>query len=156
PSACLAAAEGSASLARPAGGPLPRRTPLPRGAGPTMTLLEQGKDAFDESHYDRKYFEGHLARYDGQVYRERVRNVERFMGEVAGQRVLDLGCGVGFFGGTAQRRGARVTGLDFSAVALELCRQRQPGMAILRGDATRLPFASASFDLVLLNDIIEH
>ncbi len=121
-----------------------------------MTLLEQGKDAFDESHYDRRYFEGHIARYDGQVYCQRVRNVGRFMGEVAGKRVLDLGCGVGFFGGIAQQRGARVTGLDFSAVALELCRARQPGMDVLRGDATRLPFASAAFDVVLLNDIIEH
>jgi len=121
-----------------------------------MTLLEQGKDAFDESHYDRKYFEGHIARYDGQVYCQRVSNVGRFMGDVAGKRVLDLGCGVGFFGGTAQQRGARVTGLDFSAVALQLCRQRQPQMAVLRGDATRLPFASGSFDVVLLNDIIEH
>ncbi len=121
-----------------------------------MTLLEQGKDAFDESHYDRKYFEGHIARYDGQVYCQRVKNVGRFMGEVAGLRVLDLGCGVGFFGGIAQQRGARVTGLDFSAVALQMCQKRQPGMAVLRGDATRLPFASAAFDVVLLNDIIEH
>jgi len=121
-----------------------------------MTLLEDDKDAFDESHYDRQYFEGHLARYDGQVYCQRVANVRRFMGEVEGRDVLDLGCGVGFFGGTAKERGARVVGLDFSAVALGLCRQRQPGMAVLRGDATALPFPDARFDVVLLNDIIEH
>jgi SAM-dependent methyltransferase len=121
-----------------------------------MTLLEHGTDAFDESHYDRKYFEGHIARYDGQVYRQRVANVDRFMGEVAGKDVLDLGCGVGFFGGTARKRGAKVVGLDFSAVALELCRGREPGMGVVRGDATRLPFPSERFDVVLLNDIIEH
>jgi SAM-dependent methyltransferase len=121
-----------------------------------MTLLEHGTDAFDEAHYDRRYFEGHIARYDGQVYCQRVAHVDRFMGEVAGRDVLDLGCGVGFFGGTARKRGARVVGLDFSAVALELCRAREPGMRVLRGDATRLPFPDARFDVVLLNDIIEH
>jgi SAM-dependent methyltransferase len=121
-----------------------------------MTLLEEGTEAFDESHYDRKYFEGHLARYDSQVYCQRVANVRRFMGAVSEQSVLDLGCGVGFFGGMAREQGARVVGLDFSAVALELCRGRQAGMAVLRGDATRLPFGDARFDVVLLNDIIEH
>ncbi len=121
-----------------------------------MTLLEEGKAAFDESHYDRKYFEGHLARYDGQVYRQRVANVGRFMGEVAGRKVLDCGCGVGFFGEQARKRGGKVVGLDFSAVALQLCRERLPGMAVLRGDATVLPFRDAEFDVVLLNDIIEH
>jgi SAM-dependent methyltransferase len=121
-----------------------------------MTLLEHDTEAFDESHYDRKYFEGHIARYEARVYRQRVANVERFMGDVAGKHVLDLGCGVGFFGGTARKRGARVVGLDFSAVALELCKGREPGMGVVRGDATRLPFPDARFDVVLLNDIIEH
>ena len=121
-----------------------------------MTLLEADKEAFDESHYDRKYFEGHVARYEGQVYSQRVKNVMRFMGEVKGRRVLDLGCGVGFFGGEAQKRGAWVTGLDFSAVALQMCRERLPRIAVLRGDATRLPYRDGSFDVVLLNDIIEH
>ncbi|MGQ0553441.1 MAG: class I SAM-dependent methyltransferase [Planctomycetota bacterium] len=122
-----------------------------------MTLLEHDKLAFDESHYDRKYFEGHIKRYEAQVYRQRVEHVGRFMGEVAGKEVLDLGCGVGYFGGQALVRGARrVTGLDFSAVALELCRGQQPRMGLLRGDATRLPFPDARFDVVLLNDIVEH
>jgi len=121
-----------------------------------MTLLEADKAAFEESHYDRKYFEGHIARYEGQVYRQRVANVMRFMGQVSGQRVLDLGCGVGFFGGEAARRGGRVIGLDFSAVALELCRERLPQIPVLRGDATALPYRDGSFDVVLLNDIIEH
>jgi 2-polyprenyl-3-methyl-5-hydroxy-6-metoxy-1,4-benzoquinol methylase len=121
-----------------------------------MTLLEHDKHAFDEAHYDRLYFEGHVVRYEREVYRQRVDSVGRFMGDVAGLAVLDLGCGVGFFGGTAQRRGARVTGLDFSAVALEMCRQLQPAIPVVRGDATKLPYADRSFDVVLMNDIVEH
>lgn len=121
-----------------------------------MTILEQDKDLFDESHYDSHYFEGHLARYNSPVYSQRVANVERFMGQVSGLDVLDLGCGVGFFGGLARKRGARVVGLDFSEAALQIARKQQVGMPLIRGDATRVPFPDACFDRVLLNDIIEH
>ena len=121
-----------------------------------MTLLESDKDAFDAGHYDRHYFEGHLARYNSPVYKQRVRFVDAYMGDVRGKRVLDLGCGVGFFGNMAAERGAWVTGLDFSASALQLAAEHHPGLELIRGDATRLPYASDSFDVVLLNDIIEH
>jgi len=121
-----------------------------------MTLLEHDKAAFEAEHYDRKYFEGHVVRYERGVYKQRVANVMRFMGEVDGRRVLDLGCGVGFFGGEAARRGAWVAGLDFSGTALEICHERLPQLGLVRADATRVPFRSASFDVVLVNDIIEH
>ena len=121
-----------------------------------MTILEQDKDLFDESHYDSHYFEGHLARYNSPVYSQRIANVERFMGDVTGLDVLDLGCGVGFFGGLAAKRGARVVGLDFSEAALRIARKEQIGMPLIRGDATCVPFPDNCFDRVLLNDIIEH
>ncbi len=121
-----------------------------------MTILEQDKELFDESHYDSHYFEGHLARYNSPVYKQRVANVERFMGEVSGKDVLDLGCGVGFFGGLARKRGGRVVGLDFSEAALGIAQTQQEGIPFVRGDATKVPFPDASFDVVLLNDIIEH
>jgi len=121
-----------------------------------MTLREHDKDAFEAEHYDRKYFEGHVVRYERGVYRQRVKSVMRFMGDVKGRRVLDLGCGVGFFGGEAQKRGAWVAGVDFSATALEICHERLPRLGLVRADATRVPFASESFDVVLVNDIIEH
>ena len=121
-----------------------------------MTILEKDKDLFDESHYDSNYFEGHLARYNSPVYSQRVANVERFMGEVKGKDVLDLGCGVGFFGGLALKRGGKVVGLDFSDAALRIAQKEQQGIPFVRGDATNIPFPDASFDAVLLNDIIEH
>lgn len=121
-----------------------------------MTLLHEDNPGFDADHYDAEYFEGHLARYHSVVYSQRVKHVDAFMGDVAGRTVLDLGCGVGWFGDMARQRGARVVGLDFAEAALRLAAEHHPEIALVRGDATRVPFPDAAFDLVLLNDIIEH
>jgi len=41
-------------------------------------------------------------------------------------------------------------------MALEICHERLPQIRLVRADATTLPFDDASFDVVLVNDIIEH
>ncbi len=121
-----------------------------------MTLLHDDNPGFDADHYDTEYFEGHLARYRSVVYSQRVKHVDAFMGDVTGKHVLDLGCGVGFFGNMARQRGAKVFGLDFAESALHLAAEHHPDLELVRGDATNLPYPDARFDLVLLNDIIEH
>jgi 2-polyprenyl-3-methyl-5-hydroxy-6-metoxy-1,4-benzoquinol methylase len=45
-------------------------------------------------------------------------------GEVAGRRILDVGCGSGPLSESLQSRGAVVSGFDSSAKMLELARQR--------------------------------
>ena len=71
------------------------------------------------------------------------------------ERALDLGCGDGRL--TAELEGERVTAADVSAVALERARGRLPAAELvqLEPDA-ELPFADASFDLVLCAETIEH
>lgn len=68
-----------------------------------------------------------------------------------GERALDLCCGTGDLAFALSRRGARVTGLDFSEPMLAVARRRAArdgAVEFLQGDALKLPFANASFDLV--------
>jgi demethylmenaquinone methyltransferase / 2-methoxy-6-polyprenyl-1,4-benzoquinol methylase len=75
-------------------------------------------------------------------------------------RALDVCCGTGDIAFALARRSAEVMGLDFSEPMLSVARERQKaesrrqkcegGMSIqfLQGDATRIPFANGTFDIV--------
>jgi SAM-dependent methyltransferase len=65
-----------------------------------------------------------------------------------GQRVLDIGCGVGSFLRLVAARGARPFGLDASEALLELARQRLPDADLRVGDMEALPYDDDTFDLV--------
>ena len=72
-------------------------------------------------------------------------------GEVAGRRILDVGCGAGPLAAALRERGALVTGIDSSAKMLELARRRLgEGPVLLVADlADPLPFPDGAFDDVI-------
>lgn len=70
--------------------------------------------------------------------------------------VLDVGCAEGYFMGVVRERfGADVWGVDLSTTALAKAR-RFYQLPVAAAEATRLPFADGSFDLVLSTEVIEH
>jgi SAM-dependent methyltransferase len=66
----------------------------------------------------------------------------------AGQRVLDVGCGVGTFLELAVDRGAEACGIDASEELVKLARERVPSADLRVGEMEALPYADDSFDLV--------
>lgn len=67
----------------------------------------------------------------------------------AGDRTLDLACGEGRLSRDLAERGHRVTGVDASLTLVAAAREADPLGAYVVGDATALPFADASFDVVV-------
>lgn len=63
--------------------------------------------------------------------------------------ILDIACGTGIVTGRLLRPGRRVVGVDRSPGMLGLAGRRVPG-GVVRGDATRLPFASDAVDAVVI------
>ncbi len=65
-----------------------------------------------------------------------------------GQRVLDVGCGVGAFLRLVADRGAEPFGLDASEALIDLARRRVPEADLRVGDMESLPYDADTFDLV--------
>jgi SAM-dependent methyltransferase len=72
-------------------------------------------------------------------------------GDVAGRRILDVGCGAGPLAAALRERGAVVTGLDSSAKMLELARTRlgEDADLHLADLSSALPFPDGAFDDVV-------
>ena len=69
-------------------------------------------------------------------------------------RALDVGSGSGGNTQALADLGWTMTALEHSPAAAGLARSR--GLDVVRGDATALPFADESFDLVMSTDVWEH
>ena len=82
--------------------------------------------------------------------------------------VLDAGAGFGRHAFEVARRGARIVALDYAMDEVVMTRNTFGAMiedkeiledrfiGVLRGDATRLPFASGTFDRVITSEVLEH
>lgn len=76
------------------------------------------------------------------------------------ENVIDLGCGIGALARSiADRRNARVTGMDFSPESLEraaeLCDGCVPKPVFVSGDVT-VDRAHGHFDCIVLSNVLEH
>ncbi|MBL3705991.1 methyltransferase domain-containing protein [Sulfitobacter sp. BDSS02] len=69
---------------------------------------------------------------------------------------LDLCCGHGNVSAGLVAAGARVTGLDFSEVMLDLARTAVPDTRFVHGDAMNLTFPDASYDAVTIGFGMPH
>lgn len=79
------------------------------------------------------------------------RAVVRAVDARPGERVLDLAAGTGTSSEPFVRAGADVVPTDFSLGMLRVGKARRPDLGFTAGDATRLPFADASFDVVTIS-----
>jgi SAM-dependent methyltransferase len=116
-----------------------------RSAGPTKQPAANDYDSFAEAYAAET--ESNLL--NGYYVRPAVLGLA---GDVAGRRILDVGCGAGPLLESLRDRGAIVTGVEPSAKMLELARRRLGEDVVLHqvglGDDS-LPFPAGSFDDVV-------
>jgi len=75
----------------------------------------------------------------------------------AGGRVLDAGCGTGWWLASLARDGHpsdRLWGVDRDPGRIAAARDRAPGATVELGDLLALPYADATFDVVLLMTVL--
>lgn len=83
-----------------------------------------------------------------------VEDLDTMHGPIAGQTIVDLGCGPGYYTRAFRERGATVIPVDNSEDELEL--GGAPPEGYLLGDAGNLPLESASVDGAYCSNMFEH
>jgi ubiquinone/menaquinone biosynthesis C-methylase UbiE len=128
-----------------------------------------GEPAVPAAEYDRRYFLESCMGADEwrESGGERIAGIYPGMlaraGFEPGMRLLDVGAGRGELVRAAVEAGAaEAIGIDYSGDAVEMSRQTlaASGMGdrarVLTGDARKLEFDDAGFDLVTMVDVVEH
>jgi SAM-dependent methyltransferase len=98
---------------------------------------------------DRHWWYAGVRSIAGALLGERLRR---------GGSLLDAGCGTGGYLRWARELGTfdRLAGVDVSAEAVAAAKRLAPEAELQVGSVRELPFPDDSFDLVLLNDVIQH
>ena len=108
------------------------------------------------NHFRRSQLDSHTG---VPITRERFFASTRWRPEdLAGRRVLDLGCGSGRFAEVALSTGAHVVAVDYSQ-AVEACYENlgaHPHLDVVQGTVYELPFAPDSFDFVYCLGVLQH
>jgi SAM-dependent methyltransferase len=84
----------------------------------------------------------------------RLSMVARSAGDRLKGRVLENGCGVGMYVERLAAFGGEVTGLEYDFDRAQQAARRSPRTVNAAGE--RLPFTTATFDLVLSHEVLEH
>ena len=111
-----------------------------------LTKRAEHNDVYDKDFFLRN--EG-MRIYSAQIMAESI------VAEFAPSTVLDVGCGSGFLLSCLQSRSIAVEGLDYSDVALDMCRLR--GLNVTKFDLEKdIMVDSERFDLVISTEVAEH
>lgn len=85
---------------------------------------------------------------------DRRLNLIRHYAPLEGARILDIGCGLGVYVRKFREFSDRVCGIDIDPKRLREGAKTTPGLMLAVGE--HLPFPDNSFDVIVLNEVIEH
>lgn len=94
------------------------------------------------------------------AYRRRVKTIFEWLEPQDGDRILDGGCGRGFYPRFIRHvTDARVTGVELEWLPLNIAQQTLQDdayVSLAKANLYHLPFASCTFDKAILSEVLEH
>lgn len=113
----------------------------------------------DVNKHNKQLFEEIFLNDDFNYHRSHDQKISKMMSLInkCPKRVLDIGCGDGWFGELIKKKyGCEVHGVDLAKKALRAAKKRGLKTKIFNLDENDWPYKSNYFDLVIAGDIIEH
>ena len=86
----------------------------------------------------------------------RLSKILEICANLKNKKVLDVGCSTGYLGQKLEKRGAEVTGIDISKVALKKAQEVLSFTKVVDLNEGELPFKDGTFDLIVASEVIEH
>lgn len=103
----------------------------------------------NQDYWDRRWSEaGQDADHFADLTIYPIRYAEMVMGD-PGARALEIGCGLGRVVKHYASQGFAISGIERSMVAVERLNAQAPTLDVRQGDVMTLPFADATFDVVM-------
>jgi len=126
-------------------------------------LDPQPSDAELAAIYDEHYYDAwgsgvnaeHVADLKRRTFRLMLDRLARVSGVRLG-RLLDLGCATGYLLDVAQQRGFEPFGIELNPFSAKQAQARFGADRVHCGTVDEAPFASASFDVAVMSDLLEH
>jgi glycosyltransferase involved in cell wall biosynthesis/ubiquinone/menaquinone biosynthesis C-methylase UbiE len=135
-----AVSAGTLLSAAPVAGPY-------RGAAPLANLTPSDRATLDRL----------LQNEADMAFSRRARTLLDYLDLHDGETVLDCGCGMGVYMMMMSRlRDLKIVGVDGDVGRLEWAEREGVDAQLSRVDIHKLPFADASFDKVLMSEVMEH
>jgi ubiquinone/menaquinone biosynthesis C-methylase UbiE len=128
----------------------------------TYRAKEHYRDAEVAATYDDERFTSRKGRLVDQRERSLIANAIWHAGADRGAQILDVPCGTGRLARSLAEEGYVVTGIDVSDAMLARAAERMSDLppsempTLVVGDAEALPFADATFDIVISLRLLGH
>ena len=103
------------------------------------------------THYQGYGRNDHLSPITVKRYQELLDQLEKYRKT---NRLIDVGCGIGYFLDEAKKRGWEVYGTEFTDEAVQICRDK--GIQITKGKLDTTNYKEGMFDVITSFEVIEH
>lgn len=118
------------------------------------------QNEIQHGHYLLEHGAGEVWNWEGVAGKRRwARRVGMLTGHVVvGMKVLEIGCGTGYFTHELARTGAEITAIDISPDLLEQARKEVPDSLVIfrMENAYAMTFPDSSFDTVVGSSVLHH
>lgn len=102
-----------------------------------------------QSYYDEFYATDNFRYYPEKITKKFFRGIFSKCNIHPPGRILDVGCGTGYYCSIFHEMGFEPVGIDFSNTAIEKAKEKHPHLEFQVADALNLPFEHSSFDVIL-------
>jgi ubiquinone/menaquinone biosynthesis C-methylase UbiE len=101
-------------------------------------------------YYDQFYQKSDFSYYSEKITKRFLKTMIKECKLNPGDRILDIGCGTGYYINFFSGMGFDAIGIDISKTAIDKAKEKYPGSNFKVADAFHLPFEKKSINLVFL------